>query len=212
VIVSAAVAEYLESLRKPPDDVLGEMEELAARERIPIVVPETGALLNLLARGSGARRVVEVGTAIGVSTLYLARALPEDGELVSFEIDEERLAAARGFLERAGVLDRCELRLEDAKRGLADLAGPFDLAFIDALKREYADYLEPVVGLVRSGGLILVDNVLMSGTVAEGRGNEHWSDEHVREARAFNERFLRHPDLDAMLTPIGDGVGLAVRR
>ena len=117
-----------------PDSVLAEMEEQGSREHIPIVVPETGALLHVLALASGARRILEVGTAIGVSTLYLARALPEGGQVVSFEIDAERHGAAREYLERAGVLDRADLRLQDAREGLAALEGEFDMAFVDGVK------------------------------------------------------------------------------
>src|SRR5919109_5021771 len=129
MIVTDAVAAYLDGLRPSPDPVLLEMEAHAARDRVPIVVPQTGALLHILALARGARRVVEVGTAIGVSTLYMARALPEDGVIVSFEIDERRHAAARGYLERAGVLGRADLRLQDAREGLESLREPFDMAF-----------------------------------------------------------------------------------
>src|SRR5947208_4062478 len=118
------------------------MEAQGAREGIPIVQPPTGALLHVLALACGARRVVEVGTAIGVSTLYLARALPEDGLIVSFEIDEARHAAARDYLGRAGVINRADLRLEDARAGLAALEGSFDMAFIDGVKAQYGDYLD----------------------------------------------------------------------
>ena len=111
VIVTEAVSRYLAELRSESDPVLAEMEAHGARDGIPIVVPETGALLHVLALASGARRVLEVGTAIGVSTLYLARALPDDGRVVSFEIDPERQAAARDYLERAGLLGRADLRL-----------------------------------------------------------------------------------------------------
>src|ERR1700730_5165135 len=108
MIVTEAVADYLAGLRAAPDPVLAEMEAHGAREHIPVVVPETGLLLHVLARASGARRVLEVGTAIGVSTLYLARAPPEDGRVVSFEIDEARQSAARDYLARAGVVDRVD--------------------------------------------------------------------------------------------------------
>src|SRR5260370_37431818 len=105
------------------------MEAQGERDRIPIVVPETGGLLHVLALACGARRVLEVGTAIGVSTLYLARALPEDGQILSFEIDQARHGAARDYLRRAGVLDRADLRLQDARAGLKELDGTFDMAF-----------------------------------------------------------------------------------
>jgi predicted O-methyltransferase YrrM len=212
VIVTEAVAGYLAGLRAEPDAVLAEMEAHAARDRIPIVVPETGELLHILALARGARRIVEVGTAIGVSTLYLARALPSDGQVISFEINEERHAAARDYLDRAGVGDSVDLRLQDARAGLASLQGPFDMAFIDGVKAQYGDYLDALLPLLGPGAVLAVDNVLMSGTVADGRGDALWSDEQVAGARAFNERLLANERLTGTVTPIGDGVLIAVRR
>lgn len=212
MIVTEAVSGYLDGLRAAPDPVLAEMEAHAARDGIPVVVPETGALLHVLALACGARRVLEVGTAIGVSTLYLARALPEAGRIVSFEIDPQRHSAARGYLERSGMLDRVDLRLQDARAGLAGLEGGFDMAFIDGVKAQYGDYFEALLPLLRPGAVLVVDNVLMSGTVAEGKSDRHWSDEQVRTARAFNERLLSHDALTATITPIGDGVLVAVRQ
>jgi caffeoyl-CoA O-methyltransferase len=212
MIVTNAVADYLADLREQPDPVLAEMEERGAREGIPIVVPETGALLHVLARCRGARRIVEVGTAIGVSTLYLARALPRDGVVVSFEIDPERHAAAREYLERAGVLDRTDLRLQDARDGLASLDGPFDMAFIDGVKTQYGEYFDALLPLLGPGAVLAVDNVLMSGTVAEGRSDGHWTDEQIDRARAFNRRLLDRQELVGALTPVGDGVLVAVRQ
>ena len=211
MIVTDAVTRYLGELRAPPDPVLAEMEERGAREGIPIVVPETGALLHVLARICQAQRVLEVGTAIGVSTLYLARALPDDGKVVSFEIDEQRHAAARGYLERAGVLDRVDLRLQDAREGLEQLSDSFDLAFIDGVKAQYGQYWDGVLPLLRSGGVVAVDNVLMSGSVAEGRSDGHWTDDQIATAREFNRRLLSDPQLRGTLTPVGDGVLVAVR-
>ncbi len=212
MIVTEAVTGYLEELRTPPDSVLAEMEEQGRREGIPIVQPETGALLHVLALAAGARRILEVGTAIGVSTLYLARALPEGGQVVTFEIDAERQDAARGYLERAGALARVDLRLQDAREGLAELHGPFDMAFVDGVKSQYGQYFDGVIPLLRSGGLLAVDNVLMSGTVAEGRSDGHWTEEQIATAREFNRRLLGDPELEGTLTPIGDGVLVAVRR
>jgi caffeoyl-CoA O-methyltransferase len=212
VIVTPAVREYLEETRPPADPLLAEMQVHGARERIPILDAQSGVLLHVLARAIGARRIVEVGTAIGVSTLQLARALPADGTLVSFEIDPERHAAARAYLDRDGLLARIDLRLQDARAGLAELTGPFDLAFLDGVKAEYEAYLDLVVPLLRPGGLVAVDNVLMSGTVAENSSDGHWTDEQIATARAFNERLLRHPQLDTTITPVGDGIALAVRR
>jgi caffeoyl-CoA O-methyltransferase len=211
MIVTDAVDAYLAELRPAPDPVLAEMEAQAARERIPIVVPEAGALLHVLARARGARRIVEVGTAIGVSTLYLARALSEGGSVVSFEIDTGRHEAARDYLGRAGVGERAELRLQDAREGLASLEGPFDMAFIDGVKAQYGDYFEQLIPLLGPGAVLAVDNVLMSGTVAENRPDAQWTADQIAFARAFNERLLADERLVGTVTPVGDGVLVAVR-
>jgi predicted O-methyltransferase YrrM len=212
MIVTDAVSGYLASLRQAPDPVLAEMEAHAARDGIPIVVPETGALLHVLARAKGARRVLEVGTAIGVSTLYIARALSPGAKIVSFEIDQQRHAAARGYLERAGMIDRADLRLQDAREGIEALEGGFEMAFIDGVKAQYSDYFDALLPLLRSGAVLAVDNVLMSGTVAEGASDGHWSEEQIRTAWAFNQRLLAHDALTGTITPVGDGVLVAVRR
>lgn len=212
MIVTEAVDRYTESLRPEADPVLAEMERHAARDSIPIVVPQTGALLHVLALAVAARRIVEVGTAIGVSTLYLARALPPGGKVVSFEVDEQRHAAARSYLERAGALDRADLRLQDAREGLPEVGEQFDMAFIDGVKTQYADYFDGLLPLLREGGLLVVDNVLMGGTVAEGRSDGHWSKEQIASARAFNERLVGGGQLTGTVTPVGDGVLVAVKR
>lgn len=212
MIVTGAVQDYLAELRAAPDPVLAEMEAQAARDGVPIVVPETGALLHVLALAAGAKRILEVGTAIGVSTLYLARALPGDGQIVSFEIDERRHAAARAYLERAGVLARADLRLQDARAGLREVKGPFDMAFIDGVKTQYGDYLDALLPLLAPGALLTVDNTLMGGGVAEGAGDGGWTEDQIATARAFNTRLLGDERLTGTLLPVGDGVLIAVRR
>ncbi len=214
MIVTEAVSAYLDALRPQPDHVLAEMEAHAAREHVPVVVPETGQLLHVLALGCGARRIVEVGTAIGMSTLYLARGLPPaDGQIISFEIDPHRHAAARGYLGEAGLADRVDLRLQDAREGLSSLEpGSFDLAFIDGVKVQYGDYFEQLLPLLRKGGILAVDNVLMDGTVAERRSDGNWTLEQIEAARAFNQRLMGHEQLSSTVLPVGDGVLVAVRR
>ena len=182
------------------------------RDAIPVVYPETGLLLEVLVAMCGARSAVEVGTAIGVSTLHIARALAEGGTVISFEIDAERHEAARGYLDRAGVGDRVDLRLKDGTQGLAELDGPFDFAFLDASKGDYARQLALVLPLLRPGGVVAIDNVLLSGAVAAGRGLGHWSDEDVLRMRAFNADLVANRGLVATLLSVGDGVSVAVRR
>ena len=208
MIVTEQVASYIDRVRPAPDPVLADMESHGARDGIPIVVPSTGALLQILAIAHRTQRALEVGTAIGVSTLYIARGLAEGGKIVSFEIDPERHQAARGYLERAGVLDRADLRLQDAREGLAELEPGFDFAFLDGVKDEYGEYFELVVPLLKSGAVLVVDNVLWRGAVAD----EADDSDRATAFRAFNQRLLGHPDLIGTVTPVGDGVLVAVKR
>jgi predicted O-methyltransferase YrrM len=212
VITTEAVSSWLRQIRPEPDPVLAEMEAHGARDGIPIVDPQGGQLLQVLALARGARRIVEVGTAIGVSTLYMARALPSNGELISFDIDPERQGDASEYLDRAGVGDRVDLRLQDAREGLRELDGPFDMAFIDGVKAQYPDYYELLIELLGPGAVLAVDNVLMSGTVAEGRSDGHWSDEQIAGQRAFISKLLADERLTTTVTPVGDGVLVAVVR
>ena len=211
VILTDAVSAYLAGLVPEPDPVLRQMQEHGAREGIPIVVPETGRLLEVLARVAGARRVVEVGTAIGVSTLHLARAVGEGGRVVTFEVDAERQAAAARYLERAGVLGRVDLRLQDAGEGLAALDEPFDLAFLDGRKGDYPRHLELVLPRLRAGGVVAIDNVLMDGTAATGVPNAHWPEGTIATMRALTRALVDRRDLAATVLPVGDGVAVAVR-
>ena len=212
MIFAEGLEEYVRSLVPAPDPVLAEMQAHAERDGIPIVYPETGLLLEVLVAMTGARAAVEVGTAIGVSTLHIARALSAGGTVVSFEVDAERHEAARGYLERAGVGERADLRLKDGTQGLTELEGPLDFAFLDAAKGDYPRQLEHVVPLLREGGVVAVDNVLLSGAVAEGQEPTHWSDEDVLTIRAFNADLVADRGLIATVLSVGDGVALAVRR
>ena len=213
MIVTDAVSDYLLDSRPQPDALLLEMEEHGSRDGIPIVMPPTGALLSVLAAACGARRVVEVGTAIGVSTLYIARAMAPDGLIVSFEVDRVRHQAARAYLDRAGVGERADLRLHDAGEGLAELDHEaWDMVFLDGLKGDYPAHLELSLPLLRSGGLVVVDNTLLSGLVAEGRGEGNWTQESIDTMRRFNAALLERSDMVAALLPVGDGVLVGVRR
>ena len=212
MITGQDVTAYLESIRAEPDPVLAEMEAQAQRDGVPVVPPVTGRLLGVLVAATGARTVVEVGTATGMSGLYMARAMPADGRIISFDIDPDRQALAMRSFERAGVAEKFDLRLADAREGLAGVDVPVDLAFIDGVKQQYGAYLDGVLPHLRVGGLVVADNTLMSGTVATGEPGGPWSAEHVEAMRAFNERLMADPALEATVLPVGDGLTLAVRR
>lgn len=208
-IVKPPQEAYLERLLPPRDPILREMEEKAARENIPISDPEVGRTLSVLARATGARVILEVGTAIGYGTLCLARGATE-ARVITIDKDPGRLATARGFLERAGVADRVELIEGVALEILPRLEGPLDLVYVDAVKTEYRRYLDLLLPKVRVGGLLICDNLLWGGLVADPPDDEPEDDE-TRALRAFNAYLMMHPQLQSVVLPVGDGLGLATK-
>jgi predicted O-methyltransferase YrrM len=211
VILSEQVGRYLHELRPERSEVMLEMEELADRERIPIVHWETGRLLACLCRALDPV-VLEVGTAIGYSTLHMAEAL-DRGRVITLERDTERVAQARGFLERAGVAGRVEIVEGDARESIERLEGPFDLLFVDGTKVEYPEYIELAESKLSERALLAIDNLLMSGEVALAETAEtFWSKENLAAARALNAELVASERWLGCVLPVGDGVGLAARR
>jgi predicted O-methyltransferase YrrM len=210
-ILSEHVGAYLRSLRPPRSEVMAQMEALADRERVPIVHWETGRLLAALCRALDPI-VLEVGTAIGYSTLHMAEQL-ERGRVVTLERDARRATQARQFLARAGVVDRVELIEGDARETIVGLEGPFDLLFIDATKTEYREYLELAEPKLRERALVVVDNLLMSGEVALPQDAEtFWAKDSLATARAMNGELSADERWVGTVLPVGDGVGVAARR
>lgn len=208
-ILTDETAEYLATIQPPADDLVEEMEAHASEEGVPIAAREVAHLQAILVKAAGADRVLEFGTAIGYSTLHVARA---GAEVVSLEIDEDRIAAAEEYLERGGVRDRVEIVQGPALESLENLAGPFDIVFLDAVKQEYADYLDRSLPMVPEGGLVVADNLLWSGNVPADDDEVPESRRESTEAlREFNEYFVGHEQLDAVVTPLDDGTGIATK-
>ena len=209
----AEIDDYVEELFAPQDEALEAALEESRRAGLPEiqVSPNEGKLLQLLAEMAGARRILEIGTLGGYSTIHLGRGMPEDGGLISLEIDEDHAEVARKNVERAGLGERVEIRVGDARELLAGLAegdeGPFDLVFIDADKEGYPEYLEWALRLSRPGSLILGDNTIWGGTIIEPR------DSSTRAIHEFNERLARDPRLSAIILPLMreriDGLAIA---
>ncbi|MFL5826668.1 MAG: O-methyltransferase [Thermoleophilaceae bacterium] len=212
-ILDPKVEQYLHGLRPERSEVMREMEDVGERDRVPIVHWETGRFLATLVRATGARRVLEVGTAIGYSTVHMSEGLVEGGTIVTLEIDEERAAQARSFLDRAGVGDRVEIVLGDAQETIPTLEGPWDMIFVDAAKREYRRYIELAEPNAAERCTLVIDNLLMGGDVAAGEGDEtFWNPNSLAAARELNRELLESDTWLGSVLPIGDGVGFAVRR
>ena len=210
-ILDEQLQRYLHELRPERSELMAEMEAVAERDSVPIVQWETGRFLAVLCRALDPR-VLEVGTAIGYSTLHMAEQL-SSGRVVTLERDPDRAAQARGYLERAGVADRVELIEGDALETIPSLSGPFDLLFVDASKGEYPRYIELAEPLLAERCLLVVDNLLMSGEVALPEGAEtFWNPDSLAAARALNSALLRSERWLACVLPVGDGIGFGARR
>ncbi len=196
-----------------PDAVALELQRVTAErtgDRAGMQIGDDQAvLLEILARATGARRAVEIGTFTGYSSLALARGLGPEGRLLCCDVSEEWTAIAREHWEKAGLADRIELRLGPALETLRSLpAGEtFDLAFVDADKTGYPDYYEELLPRLRPGGLLLVDNTLWGGAVLDEKDE---TDDTVA-IRAFNDRIAADPRVRVVLLPIGDGVTVVQR-
>jgi predicted O-methyltransferase YrrM len=199
--------KYLEGVHPPLGPILEEMLKTGRSEGVPIVNPAAGRLLSVLVTALAPKRVLEIGTAIGFSTLWMASALPKGGRIDTIDPDRSRTDRARRYWLRAGVTDRVRVINEPALRVLPRIAPGIEFAFIDAIKTEYSAYLDALLPKMAPGGMITVDNVLWSGRIAAG---EH--DEDTDALRAFNETFLGHEQLEATILPVGDGFGIGVVR
>lgn len=208
-ITSEHVEAYLGELQPARDEVLLNMEDYAQQHDIPIVGPVAGRLLATIAKIHRSKRILEAGTAIGYSALWFAQATEAwGGRVTTIERDPEMAERARQNLGDAGVIDRVELHVGDALETLERLEGPFDLCFLDQAKEQYRPFLERALAKLGPGGVVLADNVLRKGEVAKRRGG----DEMVRSMREFNTFVMEHPELDAVIVPLRDGILVGVRR
>jgi len=213
LIVPDAIEQYLAGLNRGGDAVLDEIARGNETRGLPLVDAEVGALLRVLATAAAATRILEIGTAIGYSGIWLAGALPPGGMLLTMEMSEERAGEARANFARAGLADRTSVIVGDARLKIAKVSGPFDLIFQDGSKQLYEPLLDRLVGLLRPGGLLVTDNVLWNGEVVPGfAGTPTQPPEDTRAITAYNERLASHPDLITAVVPLRDGVSISVKR
>jgi predicted O-methyltransferase YrrM len=205
-IIQREQAEYLDQLLSQNDPLLAEMEAYAAEHRVPIADREVARFLEITARITGARKALEIGMAIGYSVVHLVRGMGQGGLLVTIEPSEEMIQRATGYLERAGLSDRVRIERGKALDVMPNLDETFDLLFIDALKEEYSQYLDLGLPRLRTGGVVIVDNLLWGGKVA---GDD--AEPSTVALREFNPYFINHPQLLAEVLSVGDGLGYAVK-
>ncbi len=206
-IVHPAVEEYLDRLLPGREPWFVEMEDDAHDEDFPIIGPQVGRLLEVLARGIGARRVMELGSGFGYSGLWFARALPADGYLLLTDFEESNRRLAEENFQRAGKSGLMEFRVGDALTILKNVEGPFDIIFNDIDKELYPMVIEPVYRLLRPGGLFITDNTLWYGRVT----NPH-ADEATASVQEFNRRLKEHKGFLTVQLPLRDGVSLSIKQ
>lgn len=210
-IVQREQAEYLDRLTVQGDPLLAEMEAYAAEHRVPIADREVALFLEITARAIKAERVLEIGMAIGYSVVHLARGMGQRGVFVeTIEPNDEMIRVASGFLQRANLLSQVQISRGKALEVMPNLPDDtYDLLFIDAVKEEYSQYLDLGLPLLRSGGVVIVDNLLWGGKVAQPHSTN--DDSSTLALRDFNRYFINHPELRSEILPVGDGLGYAVK-
>jgi len=203
-ILNSKIEKYLDDLLPKRDPLLNEMEKLARRRDIPIIGPACGRLLYLLAKITGAKRVFELGSAIGYSTIWWARAVGPQGHVFYTDGDASNARRAREYFARAGLERRITVLVGDAMKSLEKTAGKFDIILIDVNKPQYIHALNVALPRLRRGGLLVTDNTLWYGRVV-GKAN----DESTRTIREFNRRVYAKPTLFPVIVPLRDGVTVA---
>ena len=209
-IVDARVEQYAEEHTSPDGELF---ERLAAETHEKTTAPQMmvgrieGRFLGVLVRSLRARRVLELGTFTGYSSISMALALPAGGRVITCDVNEETTAIARRYAEEAGVVDRIDYRLGAGLETIADLDGPFDFVFIDADKPNYINYYEATLPLLADGGLIVADNTLWSGRVIDETDDE----DTTQAIRAFNDHISEDPRVENVLLTVRDGMNLIWR-
>jgi caffeoyl-CoA O-methyltransferase len=209
-IIHKEQAEYLDRLLPASAGIIAEMEEDARLNNVPIADREVALFLEITARAMRARRVLEIGMAIGYAVIHLARGMEADGLIVTIEPNDEMIRRAGDYLTRAGVRERVRIEKGYALEVIPQLTDTFDLVYLDAMKEEYSEYLDKALPLLRTGGVVVADNVLWGGQVA-GEIRAENQRESTEALRKFNEHFINHPQLRSEILSFGDGIAYGVK-
>jgi caffeoyl-CoA O-methyltransferase len=207
-VTHGPVDDYLYALLPPRDEVLAEIEAEATRRKIPIVGPAVARFFQQLVMITGAKTVFEMGSAVGYSTIWWARAVGDGGKVHYTDSDPENAEQARRYFQRAGVADRIKVHIGDAIELLSEQKEKFDIVFNDIDKEEYPRVLRLVPKRLKKGGLFVTDNVLWSGRVAQPNPAEA----STKAILEFNRQLYKSPDFYTTILPIRDGVAVAVKK
>ena len=198
---------YLRSLLPQEDALLQEMRSFAEEHYISIVDPEVGYLLHLLTGLVQPQTILEIGTAIGCSAIYMARAM-EKGTITTIELQEQRHRMALEYFQRAGVAEKIDARLGDARKLVPEMEAQYDMIFMDAAKGQYPEFLVAADDILKPGGLLVADNVLLNGWVVDLQYPRHRQKTMVYRMKAFLEHFKEDGRYQCSVVPLGDGVAI----
>ena len=211
--VHDAVRAYLSGLARPDDEVSADVRRRSEADGVPAASADTAALLRVLAAAMAARRVFEIGTGYGYSALVLASGMDEQGQIFTMEFRQARADIAREHIAQAGLSDRINVMIGDARRLVHKVAGPFDLILSDASKELLEPLHDRTVALLRPGGILVTDNILWGGDVIAGFNQEPAHDEaSIADVAKHNRRLAADDRLDTVFLPLGDGVAVSVRK
>ena len=205
-ILNPRIKDYLEKLTPERDPILTEMETLAIQKNFPIIGPLVGRLLALLAKGTGAKRILELGSGYGYSAYWFANAIGRNGKVICTDGDPRNRERALDFLSRAGLEDKIDFRVGDALSIIDELVGEFDLILNDIDKESYPRALHKAVPRLRKGGILISDNVIWSGRVVEKN-----PDSATRSILEFNRLLYTSPELLTTIIPLRDGVSVSIK-
>lgn len=209
-IVNELVEEYIRNTLPENHGLLKVMEAYAADHHVPIVQPEVGKLLEVITKISGAKKVLEVGTAIGYSAIIFCKAM-ESGKLTSIERRKDMIEIAINNINIAGLREQIEILEGNAEEIIPTLQEEFDLIFLDAAKGQYMEFLSSSVDLLKKGGILISDNVLYKGMVASNEYVVRRKKTIVKRMRTYLDYIMHHPDFTTCILPVGDGVAISYK-